>query len=202
MLSRSSSTKRATARRASSGDRRRVRTGWTPRCAGRDAWRIARWSWDRRRPPRTARRSVASLISLEAPPMMPARPSSWSSPSTMTQSSPGVAESPARPWRARADTPSRVCSDLASARATYPNRVAGHEGGVVGMGGLAEFEHHEVGGVDHVGDRAACRRSRVAATIHDGEGRPSRCAAPTPSGGRRDRGRRCRRSANCTRWSP
>ena len=99
---------RGRAKRAA-GDRRRVRIGSSPPCAGRGASNFARWPSDRSRPPRASTSVVTSLISLAAPPMMPASPRTVSSPSTMTQSSP-VSPSP-RPavasWRS---TPSSVTS--------------------------------------------------------------------------------------------
>ena len=52
---------------------------------------------------------VDSEISLEAPPMIPARPRTWSSPSTMTQSSP-VSPRPRPAFASSRTTPSRVSS--------------------------------------------------------------------------------------------
>ncbi len=141
--------------------RSRARSAPTPRCAGRGAWRCGRSPWARNRPPRGAPRSCVSAISDEAPPMIPPIPTGVPSASQMRQSSP---VSP----RLRPRTPTVRCHAVERLeRLTRPGPAddqppPGQARQVVGVGGLAELEHHVVRGVDHVVDRAHAGQEQPA----------------------------------------
>ena len=88
---------------------------------------------------------VASWISLDAPPMIPASASAGSPPLP--------AITPTRAGSVRS-LPSSVVSALALARPAHDERPAGHAREVEGVARLAQLEHHVVREVDDVVDRA------------------------------------------------
>ena len=126
---------------------------------------------------------VASSISLEAPPMIPARPTGTSSPPQISRSS-------------AVSRPLDVVEGgerLALAGDAHPEPGTGHLGQVVRVVGLAQLEHHVVGHVDHVADRAHAHAARAGWPASDRRGPRSRRAAPGPRTCRTGRGRGSRR---------
>ena len=83
---------------------------------------------------------------------------------------------------------------LAVAGPAHPQRAAGHRGQVVGVVGLAQLEHHVVGGVDHVVDGAHAERVEPLGRSTGARARRGRrLAGPGRGTARTGRGRGSRR---------
>ena len=107
----------------------------------------------RSRRPRAGPGWSPAPISEEAPPMIPPMPTGAPVASQIRQSWPvSPRPGPGRP--SVRSTPSRVVTVSPAAARRTSEPAAGQPVEVVGVGGLAELQHHVVGGVDHVVDRA------------------------------------------------